>query len=170
MKPTAYLINTARGGIVDEEALYDVLQSNTIAGAAIDCFAVEPVVLEHPFGELNNVLLAPHSIAWTDELFRDIGLAACQGMVDLSMGKKPMHGVLNQKCLNASVSRTMGAVSCWCDRIIVCLCKKVCCGIVVSSFGPWGECRVGRLPRWLWWASTSSLLSEPNVGSAHDSS
>jgi phosphoglycerate dehydrogenase-like enzyme len=94
MKGDAYLINTARGGIVDEDALFDALKNRRIAGAALDCFAEEPVVRPHRFGELDNVLLAPHSIAWTDELFRDIGRAACQGMIDLSLGKRP-HGIVN---------------------------------------------------------------------------
>jgi phosphoglycerate dehydrogenase-like enzyme len=94
MKREAYLLNTARGGIVDEDALYEALQGHRIAGAALDCFAEEPVTHPHRFGALDNVLLAPHSIAWTDELFRDIGRAACQGMVDLSLGKKP-RGVVN---------------------------------------------------------------------------
>ena len=94
MKPDAYLINTARGGIVDEDALHDALASHRIAGAALDCFADEPVIRPHRFGELDNVLLAPHSIAWTDELFRDIGRSVCQGMVDLSRGEVP-RGVVN---------------------------------------------------------------------------
>ena len=94
MKPDAYLINTARGGIVDEDALFDVLSRGRIAGAALDCFAEEPVIRPHRFGGLDNVLLAPHCIAWTDELFRDIGQAACRGMVDLSLGKVP-RGVVN---------------------------------------------------------------------------
>lgn len=94
MKPGAYLLNTARGGIVDEDALLEVLSQRRIAGAAIDVFAEEPVVRPHRFGTLDNVLLAPHCIAWTNELFRDIGRAACQGMVDLSLGKRP-HGVVN---------------------------------------------------------------------------
>jgi phosphoglycerate dehydrogenase-like enzyme len=94
MKPDAYLLNTARGGIVDEDALYETLKARRIAGAAIDCFAQEPVISPHALAELDNVLLAPHSIAWTDELFRDIGRAACQVMVDLSLGAKP-RGVLN---------------------------------------------------------------------------
>jgi phosphoglycerate dehydrogenase-like enzyme len=94
MKPDAYLINSARGGIVDEDALFEALQGNRIAGAALDCFAAEPVVTPSRFGTLENVLLAPHSIAWTDELFRDIGRAACQGMVDLALMKRP-NGVLN---------------------------------------------------------------------------
>jgi phosphoglycerate dehydrogenase-like enzyme len=95
MKPDAYLINSARGGIADEDALYEALKSGKIAGAALDCFAKEPVTEPHRFGELENVLLAPHSIAWTNELFRDIGRAACQGMLDLSQHRKPSKGVLN---------------------------------------------------------------------------
>jgi len=96
MKPDAYLLNTARGGIVDEDALYEALKNRRIAGAALDCFAQEPVTSPHRFGELDNVLLAPHSIAWTDEMFRDIGRAAFQVMVDLSKGKQA-RGVLNPK-------------------------------------------------------------------------
>ncbi len=94
MRPDAYLLNTARGGIVDEDALYETLKNHRLAGAALDCFAQEPILTPHRFGELDNVLLAPHSIAWTDELFRDMGRATCQVMVDLSLGKKP-GGVLN---------------------------------------------------------------------------
>ncbi len=94
MKPDAYLLNTARGGIVDEDALFEVLKHGRIAGAALDCFAQEPVTSPHRFGALDNVLLAPHSIAWTGEMFRDMGRAACQVMVDLSLGQKP-RGVLN---------------------------------------------------------------------------
>jgi phosphoglycerate dehydrogenase-like enzyme len=94
MKPGAWLINTARGGIVDEDALYEVLAARRIAGAAVDVFAREPVVEPHPLGELDNVLLAPHSIAWTEEMFRDIGRTACRGMLDLSLGRRP-RGVLN---------------------------------------------------------------------------
>lgn len=94
MKPDAYLLNTARGGIVDEDALFEVLQNRRIAGAALDCFAQEPITAPHRFGQLENVLLAPHSIAWTDELFRDIGRTACQGMVDLSLHRRP-QGVVN---------------------------------------------------------------------------
>jgi phosphoglycerate dehydrogenase-like enzyme len=94
MKPDAYLINTARGGIVNEDALYDALKNGRIAGAAIDCFVGEPITWPHRFGELDNVLLAPHCIAWTDEIFRDIGRAVCQGMVDLAHGRRP-RGVIN---------------------------------------------------------------------------
>lgn len=94
MKPDAYLLNTARGGIVNEDALYDTLKAGRIAGAALDCFVGEPILTPHRFGELENVLLAPHCIAWTNELFRDIGLAVCQGMIDLAYGRRP-NGVVN---------------------------------------------------------------------------
>jgi phosphoglycerate dehydrogenase-like enzyme len=99
MKPHAYLINTARGNIVDEDALYELLKERRIAGAAIDCFATEPLTTPPPLGELDNVLLAPHSIAWTNEMFRDIGLAACQGMVDLSHGREP-RSIVNRDVLD----------------------------------------------------------------------
>jgi phosphoglycerate dehydrogenase-like enzyme len=89
MKPSAYLLNTARGGIVDEDALYEALAEKRIAGAALDCFVEEPVIKPHRFGQFDNVLLAPHSIAWTAELFRDIGRVICGAVVDLSLGKRP---------------------------------------------------------------------------------
>jgi phosphoglycerate dehydrogenase-like enzyme len=94
MRPTAYLLNTARGGVVDEEALYEALRERRIAGAAVDCFVGEPLTGPHRLGELDNVLLAPHCVGWTGELFRDIGRTACRSMLDLSLGRRP-HGVLN---------------------------------------------------------------------------
>jgi phosphoglycerate dehydrogenase-like enzyme len=94
MRPGAYLLNTARGGLVDEDALYAALKSGRIAGAALDCFAQEPVTQPSRFADLDNVLLAPHCIAWTHELFRDIGRTACQGMVELTLGQKP-RGLVN---------------------------------------------------------------------------
>lgn len=99
MKPGAYLVNTARGGIINEEALYEVLANKRIAGAAIDCFEGEPLVEPHRFGDFDNVLLAPHSIAWTEELFRDIGAAAIRGVAELAVGRMPL-GVVNRTVLD----------------------------------------------------------------------
>jgi len=99
MKPTAYLINTARGGIVDEEALYHALKEGRIAGAALDCFIDEPLREPHRFHEFDNVIMAPHCIGWTHEMFRDMAVTACQGIVDLSQGKEP-HGMVNPEVLN----------------------------------------------------------------------
>lgn len=98
MRPTAYLINTARGGIVDEQALDHALRQQTIAGAAMDCFVGEPLTAPPSYADLDNVLLAPHAIAWTDELFRDIGRTVCQGFVDLLAGRVP-RGVVNPAVL-----------------------------------------------------------------------
>jgi D-3-phosphoglycerate dehydrogenase len=60
MKPSAYLVNTARGPIVDEHALLDVLDRKKIAGAGIDVFSVEPLPVDHPFRKLDNLVLTPH--------------------------------------------------------------------------------------------------------------
>ena len=67
MKPTAYLINTARGAIVDETALYEVLAAHRIAGAALDVFQREPLPADSPLLTLDNVLLTPH-VAWVTDM------------------------------------------------------------------------------------------------------
>lgn len=94
LKSTAYLVNTARGGIVDEQALASLLRSGGLAGAAIDVFAQEPLLEHHPFFDLENVLLAPHAIAWTDELFEEIGKTCCRQLVALIGGELP-DGLVN---------------------------------------------------------------------------
>lgn len=71
MKPTAYLVNTARGPIVDEMALLKTLQERKIAGAAIDVFSVEPLPVDHPFRKLDNIVLTPHLGYVTAESFRN---------------------------------------------------------------------------------------------------
>ena len=60
MKPTAYLVNTSRGPIVDEQALLETLQQKRIAGAGVDVFSVEPLPLDHPFRKLDNMVITPH--------------------------------------------------------------------------------------------------------------
>lgn len=77
MKPTAYLINTARGAIVDDAALVDALQHRRIAGAGLDVFAEEPLPAGHPFTTLTNIVLTPH-LGWpTDEGYARFAEAAC---------------------------------------------------------------------------------------------
>jgi phosphoglycerate dehydrogenase-like enzyme len=71
MKPTSYLVNTARGPIVEEAALLETLQQRRIAGAAVDVFAVEPLAVEHPFRKLDNIVLTPHLGYVTEESFRN---------------------------------------------------------------------------------------------------
>ena len=91
MKPSAYLINTARGPVVNETALIDVLQHGKIAGAGLDVFEEEPVPKNNPLLELDNVIVAPHSIAWTEESIRNIGLDACRNVRSIYEGKAPDH-------------------------------------------------------------------------------
>jgi phosphoglycerate dehydrogenase-like enzyme len=66
MKPTAFLINTSRGPLVDEEALIRVLEDKQIAGAGLDVFEVEPLPLDHPLRKLDNVTLSPHTGGLSD--------------------------------------------------------------------------------------------------------
>jgi phosphoglycerate dehydrogenase-like enzyme len=70
MKPTSYLVNTARGPIVDENALLKTLSERKIAGAAVDVFSVEPLPTDHPFRKLDNIVLTPHLGYVTEEGFR----------------------------------------------------------------------------------------------------
>ena len=70
MKPSSYLVNTARGPIVDEAALLQTLQQKKIAGAAVDVFSVEPLPTDHPFRKLDNIVLTPHLGYVTEEGFR----------------------------------------------------------------------------------------------------
>jgi D-3-phosphoglycerate dehydrogenase len=70
MKPTAYIVNTARGPIIDEAALLEVLQQKKIAGAGIDVFSVEPLPVDHPFRKLDNMVITPHLGYSTEEVFR----------------------------------------------------------------------------------------------------
>ena len=93
MKPTALLINTARGPIVDQAALTRALQEGWIAGAALDVFESEPLPPDDPLTHLDNVILSPHAIAWTDELVRDNGVEACRNVLTVLQGDVPRDTV-----------------------------------------------------------------------------
>ena len=88
MKPSAYLINTARGPVLDEEALIDALRSRKIAGAGIDVYIGEPHV-NPAFFELENVLLTPHSGSNTLHARNEMAEAACRRILDVLAGKRP---------------------------------------------------------------------------------
>lgn len=103
MKPSAFLINTARGGIVEEAALADALRSRRIAGAATDVFDAEPADGSHPFAGLDNILLAPHCFAWTDDLFAEIGQMAACAVVDLSRGQVPRNLLVNPEVIQSPI-------------------------------------------------------------------
>jgi phosphoglycerate dehydrogenase-like enzyme len=100
MKSTAFLINTARGGIVNEDDLFAALGGNRIAGAALDVFVGEPFDKPHRFGELDNVLLAPHAVGLTHEILRDMGRVSCKGIVDIASGRRPNH-VINPEVFDS---------------------------------------------------------------------
>ena len=98
MKPTAYLINTSRGPIVDEQAIYQALSRRRIAGAALDVFEQEPIAPDNPLLTLDNVILTPHSICWTDEFFRNNAESAFRSVVAVSRGETPIF-VVNRDVL-----------------------------------------------------------------------
>jgi D-3-phosphoglycerate dehydrogenase len=75
MKPSAYFINTSRGPIVDQKALTKVLQERRIAGAGLDVLEKEPPDADDPILKLDNVILAPHALCWTDQCFAGNGAA-----------------------------------------------------------------------------------------------
>lgn len=88
MKSSAYLINTARGPVVDEDALYDSLMNKQIAGAAMDVMAHEPPAKDHRFFALDNVIITPHCGGSTIEAFQRVGKTAAQSVIDVLEGKK----------------------------------------------------------------------------------
>jgi phosphoglycerate dehydrogenase-like enzyme len=98
MKPTAVIINTARGPIVNEGELIHALQTHTIAGAALDVFEKEPLDANSPLLKMDNVVLSSHSIGWTEELFRDMGRIDCEGAIAVSRGEQPKN-VVNRQVL-----------------------------------------------------------------------
>jgi phosphoglycerate dehydrogenase-like enzyme len=89
MKPTAYLVNTARGPIVDEGALIDALRERKIAGAAVDVFAVEPLPVDHPFRKIDNLVLTPHLGYVTGDSFRNHYQQMLEGIEAWFMGDAP---------------------------------------------------------------------------------
>jgi D-3-phosphoglycerate dehydrogenase len=99
MKKTAYLINVARGPIVDQAALYQALRDRRLQGAGLDVFEREPVSPDDPILELDNVMLAPHALCWTDECFRLNGQSAIASLLDVARGVVPQH-VVNRDALN----------------------------------------------------------------------
>ena len=89
MKKNAYLINVARGDIVNENELIDALVNGEIAGAGLDVYEQEPPPINHPFFKLDNVLLTPHNAALTKECMVRMALHAAQGIHEVLSGQKP---------------------------------------------------------------------------------
>ena len=89
MKPSAFLINVARGPIVDQSALYDALAARRIAGAGLDVFEQEPTPADNPILRLDNVIVSPHALCWTDELFGNIARTAIGAVLAVHAGRRP---------------------------------------------------------------------------------
>lgn len=99
MKPTAILVNTARGGIIDEEALVETLRSGGIRAAGLDVFDLEPPPDDHPLLDLENVLFSPHVAGVTNESMRAMAEVTCQNVLDAFDGRiKPGH-IVNPEVL-----------------------------------------------------------------------
>lgn len=98
MKPTAYLVNTSRGPVVDQKALYDALVEQRIAGAAIDVFDPEPPSAHEPILRLDNVITAPHALGWTDQMFTSMGDINRRAIEDMMAGRAPAN-VVNKAVL-----------------------------------------------------------------------
>jgi D-3-phosphoglycerate dehydrogenase len=92
MKPGAYLINTARGGLVDEQALFDALKTRKISGAAFDCFVNEPPI-GSPLLDLDNFVGTPHIGAHTQESIERMGVMAAQNVINSLKGQEPLYRV-----------------------------------------------------------------------------
>jgi D-3-phosphoglycerate dehydrogenase len=99
MKPSSFLINTARGPVVDQSALTRVLQERRIAGAGLDVFEQEPTDPTDPLLKLDNVILAPHALCWTDQCFAGNGAADVKAVLDIQHGRVP-RGVVNRDVLD----------------------------------------------------------------------
>jgi D-3-phosphoglycerate dehydrogenase len=93
MKPTAFLVNLARGPIVDEQALLAALREGRIQGAGLDVYEQEPVDPGNPLLSLDNVIVTPHSIGHTDELFRSCGRSGCLSILAFARGEAPRNVV-----------------------------------------------------------------------------
>lgn len=91
MKRTAYLINTARGALTDERALYEALRDGKIAGAALDAFETEPPLRDNPLLTLNNVILTPHIASWTSDALQKEANMAMEEVRSILLGIRPAH-------------------------------------------------------------------------------
>jgi phosphoglycerate dehydrogenase-like enzyme len=98
MKPTACLVNTSRGAVIDQVALAKALRAGWIAGAALDVFEEEPIASGDPLIAMDNVILSPHAIAWTEELVRDNGIGACENVLSVLRGEPP-GSIVNREVL-----------------------------------------------------------------------
>jgi phosphoglycerate dehydrogenase-like enzyme len=99
MRPSAYLINVARGELIDQQALTEALQQRRIAGAGLDVFEHEPLPPDDPLTKLDNVILTPHWLASTHDVWQATGRATAEGMLRAAGGQVP-DNVVNSEVLD----------------------------------------------------------------------
>jgi len=99
MRSDAYFVNVARGPIVDEAALIDALRARRIAGAALDVFEQEPVDPANPLLAMDDVIVTPHSLCWTDECFHNMATTGLTSIVDALAGRRPQF-IVNTAALD----------------------------------------------------------------------
>jgi len=99
MKPTAFIVNTARGGIIDETALYEALKANRIAGAALDVFVEEPTPKDNPLLTLKNFVAAPHVAGVTCEAVDRMAVTTVRNLLSVLDGKPDRENVVNKEVL-----------------------------------------------------------------------
>ncbi len=91
MKPSAYLVNTGRGSIIDEVALHEALRDRRIAGAAIDTFAIEPLPADSSLRSLDNVIMTPHCVGHTTDGWEEFKVAMIENIERILAGELPIH-------------------------------------------------------------------------------
>jgi phosphoglycerate dehydrogenase-like enzyme len=96
MKPSAILVNAARGNIVNEAALYNALKTGEIRGAGLDVLAMEPAEKDHPLFTLENIVISPHIAGVTNEAANRMAIACAQNVLDVFDGKADPENVVNQ--------------------------------------------------------------------------
>ena len=94
MKPTACFVNVACGPVHDEAALIHALRTGQIAAAGLDVTEQENIQPDNPLLSMENTILTPHALCWTDECFEDIARTALRSIVDVSLGLAAKHPVL----------------------------------------------------------------------------
>lgn len=104
MKESAYLVNTARGSLLDEAAMVRALEEGWIAGAALDCFDKEPLAVDHPLRSAPNILLCPHMAPFAWGNAQEMNRGAAQTILDLKSGRCP-ELVVNPEVLESGVLR-----------------------------------------------------------------
>jgi phosphoglycerate dehydrogenase-like enzyme len=109
MKKTAYLVNTSRGPVIDEQALAKALTDGVIAGAALDVFVKEPLAADHFLRKTPNLLMSPHQSSWAHDTGASVSRAAAEAIVDVMQGRRPRwvvdENVYNSPNLRAKITQ-----------------------------------------------------------------